>query len=57
MSRDEEAEMDGVGIAIFVIGLILYFVTKKKVIFLFISGIGLGILVGAIWAYYLVMTI
>jgi len=43
------------GIGIFIVGLILYFVTKKKVIFLFISGVGAGILIGAIWAYALVM--
>lgn len=49
--------MDGWGIAIFVIGLILYMVTKKKVIFLFVSGVGLGILIGAIWAYQLMRSI
>jgi len=49
--------MDGVGIAIFIIGLILYFISKKKAIFLFISGIGLGFLVGAIWAYIMVTNI
>jgi len=49
--------MDGWGIGIFVVGLILYFITKKKVIFLFISGIGLGILIGAIWSYYLVTSL
>jgi hypothetical protein len=49
--------MDGVGIAIFVIGLILYFVTKKKAIFLFISGVGLGIIIAAIWAYEMLMGI
>ncbi len=42
--------MDGWGIGIFVVGLILYFVTKKQPIFLFISGVGAGILIGAIWA-------
>ncbi len=49
--------MDGWGIAIFVLGLILYLVTKKKAIFLFISGIGLGILIGAIWSYLIVQSI
>ena len=43
--------MDAWGIGIFIVGLILYFVTKKKPIFLFISGVGAGILIGAIWAY------
>lgn len=46
--------MDGWGIAIFVIGLILYMISKKKAIFLFISGIGAGILIGSIWAYFIV---
>jgi len=49
--------MDGWGIGIFVVGLILYFVTKKKPFFLFISGIGAGIFIGAIWAYNMVMSI
>ena len=49
--------MDGYGIAIFVIGLILYFVTKKNKFFLFISGIGAGIFIGAIWSYSIVMGI
>ena len=49
--------MDGVGIAIFVIGSILYFVTKKKPIFLFFSGIGAGMVIGAIWSYYLVTSL
>ncbi len=49
--------MDGWGIAIFVLGLILYLVTKKKAVFLFISGIGLGILIGAIWSFLIVQSI
>ena len=46
--------MDGWGIAIFAIGLILYYVTKKQVFWLFVSGIGAGILIGAIWAMSIV---
>lgn len=47
--------MDGYGIAICVIGGILYFATQRKyVIFAFISGIGAGILIGAIWAMAIV---
>lgn len=47
--------MDGIGIAIFAVGLILFFVTKKKYpVFLFASGIGAGILIGAIWAMSIV---
>lgn len=45
--------MDGWGIAIFVIGLILYFATKKQAFWLFVSGVGAGIVVGAVWAVYL----
>lgn len=44
--------MDGWGIGIFAVGLILYFVTQKKwSIFLFISGVGAGIFIGAVGAY------
>jgi len=46
--------MDGWGIGISVVGLILYFVSKKKAIFLFLSGVGAGILIGAIWAMIIV---
>lgn len=46
--------MDGWGIVIFAISLILYFATKKKPVFLFIAGVGLGILIGAIWASMLI---
>jgi len=46
--------MDGIGIGIFVIGMILWFLSKKKAIFLFVSGIGAGILIGAIWSYLIV---
>jgi len=49
--------MDGWGIGIFVVGLILYFVSKKKAIFLFISGVGAGILIGAVWAYFTVTSL
>jgi len=44
--------MDGWGIAIFVIGLVLYYLTKKKnVVWVFVSGIGAGVFIGALWAY------
>lgn len=46
--------MDGWGIGIFIVGLILYFVTKRKAIFLFVSGIGAGIVIGAVWAMSIV---
>jgi hypothetical protein len=49
--------MDILGIGIFVVGLILYFVTKKKAIFLFVAGIGAGIVIGAIWAMSIVNNI
>ena len=43
--------MDIWGIGIFLVGLILYFVTKRKYsIFLFISGLGAGIVIAAIWS-------
>lgn len=46
--------MDGWGIVIFSIGMILYLVTKKKAFFLFVSGVGAGLLIGAIWAMSIV---
>jgi hypothetical protein len=49
--------MDGWGIGIFIVGLILYFVSKKRSIFLFISGVGAGIFIGAIWAYLTVTSL
>lgn len=50
--------MDGIGIAVFVVGLILFFATKKKYpVFLFASGVGAGILIGAIWAMSIVNNI
>lgn len=49
--------MDTWGIAIFVIGLILYFITKKQPFFLFVSGVGAGIIIGAVWSYFLMMGI
>ena len=48
--------MDGWGIGIFVVGLILYFVTKAKAL-LFVAGMGAGILIGALWSYAIVMGI
>jgi len=46
--------MDIWGIGIFVVGLILYFVTKKQPFFLFVSGVGAGIVIGAVWAMQIV---
>ena len=46
--------MDGFGIVVFSLGMILYLVTKKKAFFLFVSGVGAGILIGAIWAMSIV---
>lgn len=40
----------------FVIGLILYFITKAKAL-LFVAGVGAGILIGALWSYAIVMNI
>jgi threonine/homoserine efflux transporter RhtA len=48
--------MDTWGIVIFVIGLILYYITKKQAFWLFASGVGAGIVVGAVWAAYIVNT-
>ena len=49
--------MDAWGIGIFILGIILYFVSHKKGIFLFVSGIGAGIVIGAIWSFMMVSSI
>jgi hypothetical protein len=49
--------MDGWGIGIFVLGAALYYVTGKKPIGVFISGIGLGLLIGAVWAYIFIASV
>jgi lipid-A-disaccharide synthase-like uncharacterized protein len=41
--------MDTWGIGIFVVGMLLYFLSKRKAIFLFVSGVGAGILIAALW--------
>lgn len=46
--------MDTWGIAIFVVGVVGYFVSKKKPGFLFVAGIGVGITIGALWAMSIV---
>ena len=46
--------MAGWGIFIFITGLILYFATKKKPFWLFVSGVGAGLIIGAIWAMSIV---
>ena len=46
--------MDTWGFIIFGLGLVLYFGTKRKAFFLFVSGVGAGIVVGAIWAMTIV---
>lgn len=46
--------MDGWGIGIFVVSIILYFITKKKSFFLFTAGVGAGILIGALWSVMII---
>lgn len=47
--------MDGAGIVIFVIAGGLYLATERKYgALLFLSGIGAGIFVGAIWALMII---
>lgn len=47
--------MDCVGIALFLLGLLLYVAThRRQPIFLFFSGVGLGLIVGALWAMVIV---
>ena len=42
--------VDIVGAIIFLLGLVLYYAVKgKKAIFLFVSGVGAGIVIAVIW--------
>ena len=45
--------MDTWGILIFVVSIVLYFAFKRNPIFILTSGIGLGIIIGAVWAYFI----
>lgn len=42
--------MDGWGIAILVVGLLGYYISKRRAEWLFVAGVGTGLLAGAIWA-------
>ena len=51
--------MDGYGIVIFLVGIVAFFVLYKRtpnlaVFFVWISGVGAGIFVGALWATIIV---
>ena len=46
--------MDMTSILIFIVGIALYFCWKPKPVLLFISGWGLGILIGLLWAQMLI---
>lgn len=51
--------MDTFGLAVAGVSVVLYFLTRKgkgAPFFILTTGIGLGILIGAIWAYMLVDT-
>lgn len=41
--------MDGWAIGIIIVSVILYFVSKKKPFFVLTTGIGIGMLIAAIW--------
>ncbi len=48
--------MDKWGILIFVAGVVAYYFTKQKYPFLaFVSGVGAGIVIGAVWFYFVLM--
>lgn len=42
------------GIIIFLLGVPGYFLTKRSPVFLFVAGLGTGMLIGAIWHYALI---
>lgn len=48
--------MDGFGIALFVIALALYYFTHKG-FFLFLAGLGAGLVAGLVYAYMLVQAL
>ena len=45
--------MDGYGIGIFIVSLLIYYFSKWK-FFLFSAGVGLGLVIGAFWAMAIV---
>ena len=38
-------------------GAVMYFVSKKKPVWLFVTGVGVGLLVGAVWAAMIVQRV
>lgn len=46
--------MDAWAFGIIALGIIGYFLSKKNALFLFVTGVGVGLLVGAIWAATLI---
>ena len=46
--------MDTWAIGIFIVGAVLYFVTKRQAIWLFVMGVGVGLFAGAVWAALIV---
>jgi hypothetical protein len=50
--------MDGWGMIIFAAGTVLWFVTRRKQAgWLFVAGLGAGLLVGAVWAAMIVNSV
>ena len=49
--------MDMWALIITAVSVVLYFVSKKKPIFILTTGVGLGMLIGAVWAYSIVSSI
>jgi lipid-A-disaccharide synthase-like uncharacterized protein len=47
--------MDTWGLIIAGVSIILYFASKKKPIFILTTGIGIGIVIAAVWSYYTIM--
>lgn len=49
--------MDTWGLAIAGISIVLYFAAGKKTFFLLTTGVGIGIVIGALWSMYLVESV
>lgn len=49
--------MDVWALGIIALGIVGYFLSKKNVIFIFVTGVGVGLLAGAIWAAAIVNSV
>jgi hypothetical protein len=49
--------VDKIGLFLFIGFIVLYFITRRRFpVFAWLSGVGAGIFIGALWAMYIVMS-